>query len=100
MDFNNVLTDGQGEYVVDQYGSKHRRQGTNSWSLAEVDMTQAHKDALAAQTQADADALQAQKDSAIEAAVRIKNLLGITTPQTKQLIKDMFETVQYLDEIG
>lgn len=49
MDFNNIQTDDKGQYVVDQYGSKHRKAGKNSWTLKEEDMTQEHKDALAAQ---------------------------------------------------
>lgn len=61
MDFTNILTDEQGEYVVDQYGSKHRRTGKNSWTLAEADMTQEHKDALVAQAQANQEQQEAEE---------------------------------------
>lgn len=101
MDFTNIQTDAQGEYVADQFGSKHRRQSENSWTLVEADMTQAHKDFRAAEQTAAAASLQALKDDAIAAFGRIKTKLNFSTnAQCKQFLRDTHDVMQYLDEIG
>lgn len=51
-------------------------------------------------SQQELESIQSQKQSAIQAAIRVRDLLGITTEQTKQMVKDIFECVQYLDELG
>lgn len=84
MDFTNIQTDEKGEYVVDQYGSKHRRQGKNSWTLKEEDMSQEHKDVLAAQAVIDK-----KRQEAEEARIALEEI-------DKQSIRSMREI--FLDE--
>ena len=69
MDFNDIKTDELGEYVLDQHGSKHRKAGTNSWTLSEADMTQEHKDFLQAQS-----VVQAAEQESQEAEQELKTI--------------------------
>jgi hypothetical protein len=76
-----ILTDAQGEYFLDQYGSKHRKAGKNSWTLQESDMTQEHKDALAAQA-----VIEQERQEAEEARIGLEEIDKLSIRSIREIM--------------